>query len=107
MSYVKETNDNDFDYDVLNKDLVLVDFHASWCQPCKQMAPVLEEFARKTYGEVSVIKVDVDENKFRSERYNIRSIPTMVLFKNGTQIARKTGGASVENLAEWIKEGQQ
>ena len=104
MSYVLESDDNRFDYDVLNKDLVLVDFHATWCQPCKQMAPILEELARKVYGEVGIVKVDVDENKYLSERYDIRSIPTMVLFKKGMEIARRTGVQGKGFLAEWLKE---
>jgi thioredoxin 1 len=104
MSYVLESDDNRFDYDVLNKDLVLVDFHATWCQPCKQMAPILEELARKVYGEVGIVKIDVDENKYLSERYDIRSIPTMVLFKKGMEIARRTGVQGKGFLAEWLKE---
>ena len=104
MSYVLESNDNKFDYDVLNKNLVLVDFYATWCQPCKQMAPILESLARKVYGEVGIVKVDVDENKYLSERYNIRSIPTMVLFVKGTEVARRTGVQDKGFLAEWLKE---
>ena len=104
MSYVIASGDNKFDYDVLNKNLVIVDFYASWCEPCKQMAPILEEVARDGYGEFGVVKIDIDENKYLSERYNIRSIPTLVLFVKGTEVARRTGAAGKGFFAEWLKE---
>jgi len=106
MSYVIASDDNRFDYDVLNKNLVIVDFFARWCEPCKRMAPILEKVAREGYGEFGVVKIDIDENKYLSERYNIRSIPTMVLFVNGTEVARRTGTQGKGFLAEWMrKEG--
>ena len=104
MSYVIASDDNRFDYDVLNKNLVIVDFYASWCEPCKQMAPILEEVARDGYGEFGVVKIDIDENKYLSERYNIRSIPTLVLFVKGTEVTRHTGATSKGFCAEWLKE---
>ena len=94
MSYVIASDDNRFDYDVLNKNLVIVDFYASWCEPCKQMAPILEEVARDGYGDFSVVKIDIDENKYLSERYDIKSIPTLVLFVKGTEVARHTGATN-------------
>ena len=104
MSYVIASDDNRFDYDVLNKNLVIVDFYASWCEPCKQMAPILEEVARDGYGEFGVVKIDIDENKYLSERYNIKSIPTLVLFVKGTEVARHTGATSKAFFAEWLKD---
>ena len=104
MSYVIASDDNRFDYDVLNKNLVIVDFYASWCEPCKQMAPILEEVARDGYGEFGIVKIDIDENKYLSERYNIKSIPTLVLFVKGTEVARHTGTTSKGFFAEWLKD---
>tara|TARA_B100000809_G_scaffold47366_1_gene42013 strand:- start:149 stop:367 length:219 start_codon:yes stop_codon:yes gene_type:complete len=69
------------------------------------MAPVLESLAKEVYGEnITIMKVDVDENKFLSERFSIRSIPTMVLFVKGTEVARKTGTLDKGFLSEWLKE---
>jgi thioredoxin len=104
MSYVIASDDNRFDYDVLNKNLVIVDFFARWCEPCKRMAPILEKVAREGYGEFGVVKVDIDENKYLSERYNIRSIPTLVLFVKGTEVARHTGATDKGFFAHWLKE---
>ena len=104
MSYVIASDDNRFDHDVLNKNLVIVDFYASWCEPCKQMAPILEEVARDGYGEFGVVKIDIDENKYLSERYDIKSIPTLVLFVKGTEVARRTGATSKGFFAEWLKD---
>jgi len=104
MSYVIASGDDRFEYDVLNKDLVLVDFYAEWCGPCKIMAPILEEVAREVWPGTKVIKVDIDENKYLSERYNIRSIPTMLLFAKGKEIARKTGTQEKHLLVGWLEE---
>ena len=104
MAYVVVSDDNRFDYDVLNKNIVLVDFYANWCEPCKQMAPILESVAREVWGEVGIVKIDVDENKYLSERYNIRSLPTMILFVKGTEVARRIGAQSKGFLTEWLKE---
>ena len=92
-----------FESDLHKTNVTLVDFYADWCQPCKQMAPVLEDVARDSFGDVSVLKVDVDDNKFLSERYNIRSIPTMVLFVNGTEIERRTGTQGKGFIAEGMR----
>ncbi len=104
MSYVIASDDNSFDYDVLNKNLVIVDFYASWCGPCKKMAPILEEIAKEGYGEFDVVKIDIDENKYLSERYNIKSIPTLVLFVKGTEVTRHTGATNKGFFAHWLKE---
>ena len=106
MSYVTKTDDEMFESDLHKTNVTLVDFYADWCQPCQQMAPILEDVARDGFGDVGVLKVDVDDNKFLSERYNIRSIPTMVLFVNGTEVARRTGTQGKGFLADWMrKEG--
>lgn len=77
--------------------LVLVDFYATWCGPCKMMHPVMEEIA-KEYQEVKVIKVDVDKHEDISRQYGIMSIPTLILFKNGTVVEKNVGFVPKEHL---------
>lgn len=80
---------------------VLVDFYADWCGPCKMMAPVLDQFARKHAGEVIVAKLDTDHNPDAAAVHGIRGIPTLVLFKEGAEVDRQVGavpGAYLENM---------
>ena len=70
---------------------VLVDFHATWCGPCQTLAPLVENLAREMSGKLKVVKVDVDKNQAAASQYNIRSVPTLVLFKNGKIVWRKSG----------------
>ncbi len=80
---------------------VLVDFYADWCGPCKIMAPVLDQFARKHVGEVIVAKLDTDDNPDAAAAHGIRGIPTLVLFKEGAEVDRQVGavpGAYLENM---------
>lgn len=76
---------------VARNGLVLVDFWASWCGPCKMIAPILNEIAEEYHGQVTIAKVNVDENKQISNKYNIRNIPTMILFQDGKQVKRIMG----------------
>ena len=86
MSIINAT-DASFDTDVVNSDgLVLVDFWAAWCGPCKAIAPVLEELAEDYQGRVKIVKVDVDANPQSAARFGIRSIPTLFVFKNGERV---------------------
>lgn len=81
---VKEINDVSFDQEVINSgEVVVVDFWAPWCQPCKMLAPVMEELSGELEGKVKFVKVNTDENPVASERYRISSIPTVMVFKNG------------------------
>ena len=101
----KNVTDENFETEVVKSAKpTLVDFWAEWCEPCKQMAPILEKVAREGYGEFGVVKIDIDENKYLSERYNIRSIPTLVLFVKGTEVARHTGATNKGFFAHWLKE---
>ncbi len=100
---VKEVNDNSFEQDVLQSEQpVLVDFWAAWCGPCRMIAPTVEAIAEKYAGTARVVKVDVDENPSISQRYGIKGIPTLILFKNGKEEERVVGATSKEALARMI-----
>jgi thioredoxin 1 len=100
---VTEVNDNSFSQEVLNSDRpVLVDFWAPWCMPCKMLAPSLEAIAEDHKAGLKVCKVNVDEAPLTSSSYGVSSIPTIVLFKNGEQVYRKTGLLSRNMLEEGV-----
>jgi len=100
---VKNVNDNSFEQDVLQSDQpVLVDFWAAWCGPCRMIAPTVEAIAEKYNGTARVVKVDVDENPSISQRYGIKGIPTLILFKGGKEEERIVGATSKEALARMI-----
>ena len=89
---ILEVNDSNFDQDVLKSSQpVLVDFWAAWCGPCKALAPVVDEVANAYNGKLRVAKMDVDKNIATPTRYNVRGIPTLLLFKNG-QVAEQIVG---------------
>ena len=93
--FVREVGDQTFESEVLNSsDPVLVDFWASWCAPCRMLAPVIETIAAEYQGRVKVLKLNIDENTISSGRYNIRSIPTLLLFKEGMVKEQIVGNTS-------------
>ncbi len=77
---------------------VLIDFYADWCGPCKMQTPILQELKQKMGDEISVIKIDVDKNQRLAAQYQIRSIPTLMIFRNGEQKWKKTGVANLDEL---------
>ncbi|MBU6340945.1 MAG: thioredoxin [Bacteroidetes bacterium] len=83
---------------------VLVDFYADWCAPCRAMKPVLEDVKAQMGDGVTIFKIDVEKNQMLSERFQIRSIPTFVLFKNGEPVWRKSGMASSSELQMVIQQ---
>ncbi len=100
MSELILTKEN-FDSEVLNSDMpVIVDFWASWCGPCKMLAPVIEELAKELDGKVKVGKVNVDEQNELAAKYQIMSIPTVLLFKNGEVAATSVGVRPKEQLLD-------
>ena len=100
-----KTNDQEFKVDVLESDmLVLVDFWAEWCGPCKAIAPSLEEISEEMKGKLKIVKVNVDENPEVSQSYSIRSIPALMIFKNGEKVSEKMGALPKSALQAWINE---
>ena len=87
-------------FDSLIHDIrpVIVDFHALWCSPCKIQSPILKEVANELGDRIRVIKIDVDQNSEIAGRYNIQSVPTIIMFKNGKQIWRQSGVVSKNQL---------
>ena len=100
-----KTNDQDFKSDVLDSDKsVLVDFWAEWCGPCKAIAPSLEEISEEMKDKLKVVKVNVDENPQVSQSYSIRSIPALMIFKNGVKVSEKMGALPKSALQAWVNE---
>ena len=98
------TSDADFQKDVLSSEVtVLVDYWAEWCGPCKMIAPILDEIAGEYQGKLKIAKVNVDENQQVTQKYGIRSIPTLMIFKGGTVQAQKVGAMSKSQLAAFIE----
>ncbi|MBA5727389.1 thioredoxin TrxA [Bombella mellum] len=95
--------DQSFEADVLKaEDFVLVDFWAEWCGPCRMIAPALEEIGRDYKGRVTVAKVDIDSNPETPTTFGVRSIPTMILFKNGKPVAQQMGALPKSQLKAWL-----
>ena len=100
---VIHATDADFDNQVLNADgPVLVDFWATWCGPCKMIAPALDELASTYAGRAKVVKVDIDQNRNIAMKYHVRSIPTLLLFKNGQVQATQIGAVGKAQLAQML-----
>lgn len=81
---------------------VLVDFHADWCGPCKMMAPILDELANRESGRMIVAKVDTDREQATAQHYQIRSIPTLMVFRGGKMVAQRAGAMPAPALREWL-----
>jgi thioredoxin 1 len=98
------TTDN-FDSEVINADLpVLVDFWAEWCGPCRMIAPVLEQIAAENAGKLKVVKLNVDDNQEIAQRFAVRGIPTLIMFKNGEAAGTQMGAMAKAQLAAFVNQ---
>ncbi len=102
--HLKHVTDANFEEEVLKASgPVLVDFWATWCGPCKMIAPVLDELAEEYAGKLQICKLDVDANPATAPKYNVKGIPTLIIFKNGNVEAKKVGAMSKSQLAAFIE----
>ena len=99
-----ELTDQSFERHVSRSDIpVVVDFWADWCGPCKMMAPQFEQAAKQLEPEVRFAKLDTDAAQATAARFNIRSIPTLALFKNGREVARQPGAMGAADIVRWVQ----
>ncbi|WP_121336313.1 thioredoxin [Flavobacterium sp. 123] len=95
---------NNFNQIIKSEKPVLVDFFATWCGPCQMLSPILKQVKDSLGDRVSIIKIDVDKNQLIASQYQVRGVPTMILFQNGKQLWRQSGVVSKEDLIKTIVE---
>jgi len=101
---VKEIDEKSFENEVINSNLlVLIDFWAEWCGPCKQVAPILDEINKEIGDKIKIVKINIDQNPNIPNKYGIQSIPTLIILKKGKIIATKVGSCPKSEIVSWIK----
>lgn len=101
---LKEVSDASFKKDVVEKSgLVLVDFWAPWCGPCQVIAPILDQVAQEKGEDLTICKLNIEDNPETPTHFNVRSIPTLILFKDGQPVATQVGGLAKDALISWIE----
>jgi thioredoxin 1 len=101
---VKEVSDSSFEKEVLQANkTVLVDFWAEWCAPCRMLTPTVEAVAEKYADTASVVKLNVDDNPSTAQRYGIKGIPTLILFRDGREVERIVGATSKESISKMVE----
>ena len=104
--FTKTISDSSFAADVIGSSQpVVVDFWAEWCGPCRSIGPALDQIADELSGKVTIAKLNVDENPEIAARYGVRSIPTMILFKDGAPVSSQVGAAPKSALKQWVENG--
>ncbi|MCW0199449.1 thioredoxin [Sphingopyxis sp.] len=105
MANFSEADDSNFEQEVLGSDLpVLLDFYADWCGPCRALLPTLEDISREYDGKVRIVKLNVDNSPETRDRFGIRAIPTLLLFKDGEQRATVNGAPTRSRIADAIED---
>jgi len=103
MAELKHVNEKDFEKEVLKSDkLVIVDFFATWCGPCKMLGPILEQVSEEN-SAVKVVKMDIDENMDIAQEFGLMSVPTLIIFKGGKEVGREIGYRQKNQILEIIK----
>ena len=105
MKNIKNISQQDFSAETA-EGISLVDFHATWCGPCKALSPTIDQFAQEQGKDITIAKVDIDQNQDLAKELGVRSVPTLILYKDGVEIDRSTGNLSLAQLNDFTKKAQ-
>ena len=101
---INSTNDSTFNEDIKSSDkLIVVDFWAEWCGPCKQIGPFLDEISKEKKENINILKLNIDDNPKTPQKFGVRGIPTLMIFKGGKLIDTKVGSMPKNELSNWIE----